>query len=139
MSQAPNSTAFLQYPFISGKQTCTSSNKPVLLQINSQDLMSLKISNRFYKHHLLSKVSLVLSIEGNSKIKVLNKEVEECNFFWSSCYNLFFLKIIVPSVFQGQAGWDFDQPGIVGSIPVHGRGLELDDLLWLNQIILWLN
>ena len=29
---------------------------------------------------------------------------------------------------QGQAGWDFGQPGPVVRSPAHGRGLELDDL-----------
>ena len=29
---------------------------------------------------------------------------------------------------QGQAGWGFGQPGLVGGVPAHGRGLEVDDL-----------
>lgn len=29
---------------------------------------------------------------------------------------------------QGQARWDFEQPGLVAGVPDHGKGLELDDL-----------
>ena len=29
---------------------------------------------------------------------------------------------------QGQAGWGFEQPGLVGGVPAYSRGLELDDL-----------
>ena len=29
---------------------------------------------------------------------------------------------------QGQAGWGFEQPGMVGGVPAHGGELELDDL-----------
>lgn len=30
--------------------------------------------------------------------------------------------------FQDQAGWGLGQLDLVGAIPAHGRGLELDDL-----------
>ena len=30
--------------------------------------------------------------------------------------------------FQGQAGWGFEQPGLVGGAPAYSRGLELGDL-----------
>ena len=30
--------------------------------------------------------------------------------------------------FQGQAGWGFEQPGLVGGAPAYSRGLELDGL-----------
>ena len=38
--------------------------------------------------------------------------------------------VVTPSlaVFQGQAGWGFEQPGLVEGVPAHGRDLELDDL-----------
>lgn len=29
---------------------------------------------------------------------------------------------------QGQPGWAFEQPGLVGGVPAYSRGLELDDL-----------
>ena len=29
---------------------------------------------------------------------------------------------------QGQAGWGFEQPGLVGGIPAYSRGLERDGL-----------
>lgn len=29
----------------------------------------------------------------------------------------------LPGSVQGQAGWDFRQPGLVGDIPAHGRGV----------------
>ena len=29
---------------------------------------------------------------------------------------------------QGQVGWGIEQPGLVGDVPAHDRGLELDDL-----------
>ena len=28
----------------------------------------------------------------------------------------------------GEAGWGFEQPGLVGDVPAYCRGLELDDL-----------
>jgi len=28
---------------------------------------------------------------------------------------------------QGQSGWGFEQPGLVGSVPAYSRGLELGD------------
>ena len=34
----------------------------------------------------------------------------------------------LPGSVQGQAGWGFEQPGLVEGVPAHGRGLELDDL-----------
>jgi len=30
--------------------------------------------------------------------------------------------------FQGQAGWSFEQSGLVGGAPAYSRGLELDDI-----------
>ncbi|PKU39640.1 hypothetical protein llap_10061 [Limosa lapponica baueri] len=32
----------------------------------------------------------------------------------------------IPGGVQGQAGWGFEQPGLVGGVPAHGRGLEFD-------------
>lgn len=29
---------------------------------------------------------------------------------------------------QSQVGWGFEQPDLVEDVPVHGRGMELDDL-----------
>ena len=29
---------------------------------------------------------------------------------------------------QGQAGWDFEQPGLEGAVPAYSRGLDLHDL-----------
>ena len=34
----------------------------------------------------------------------------------------------IPGGVQGQAGWGFGQPGLVGGVPAHGKGLELDEL-----------
>ena len=34
----------------------------------------------------------------------------------------------LPGSIQGQAGWGFEQPGLVGGVPAYSRGLELDDL-----------
>ena len=34
----------------------------------------------------------------------------------------------VPGNVQGQVGWSSEQPGLVETVPTHGRGLELDDL-----------
>ena len=31
-------------------------------------------------------------------------------------------------IVQGQAGWGFEQPGLVEGVPAHGKGSELDDL-----------
>jgi len=31
-------------------------------------------------------------------------------------------------VIQGQAGWDCEQPGLVGGVPAYSRGLKLDDI-----------
>jgi len=33
----------------------------------------------------------------------------------------------LPGSIQGQAGWGFEQPGLVGGVPAYGRGLELGD------------
>lgn len=30
----------------------------------------------------------------------------------------------IPGTAQGQAGWGWEQPGLVEGAPVHGRGLE---------------
>ena len=34
----------------------------------------------------------------------------------------------LPGSIRGQAGWAFEQPGLVGGVPAYSRGLELDDL-----------
>ena len=34
----------------------------------------------------------------------------------------------LPGSIQGQAGWDFEQPGLEGGVPAYSRGLELHDL-----------
>ena len=34
----------------------------------------------------------------------------------------------LPGSIQGQAGWSFEQPGLVGGISACSRGLELEDL-----------
>lgn len=34
----------------------------------------------------------------------------------------------VPGSVHGQVAWGFEQPGGVEAVPVHGKGLELDDL-----------
>ena len=34
----------------------------------------------------------------------------------------------IPGGVQGQAGWGFEQPGLVGGVPAHARGLELGGL-----------
>jgi len=34
----------------------------------------------------------------------------------------------LPASTQGQAGWGFEQPGLVGGDPAQERGLELGDL-----------
>ena len=34
----------------------------------------------------------------------------------------------LPGRVQGQAGWGFEQPSLVGDVPAYSRGLELDDL-----------
>jgi len=34
----------------------------------------------------------------------------------------------IPGSVQSQAGWGFEQPGLVEGVSAHGRGLELDDL-----------
>jgi len=31
----------------------------------------------------------------------------------------------LPGSIQGQAGWSFEQPGLVGAVPAYSRGLEL--------------
>ena len=33
----------------------------------------------------------------------------------------------LPGDVQGQAGWGFEQPGLVGGVPSNSRELELDD------------
>jgi len=33
-----------------------------------------------------------------------------------------------PGGFQGQAGWDFEKPGLAGAAPPYSRGLEPDGL-----------
>ena len=35
---------------------------------------------------------------------------------------------------QGQAGWGFEQPGLVGGVPANSGGLELGDLKSLFQL-----
>ena len=32
-----------------------------------------------------------------------------------------------PGSVQGQAGWGFEQPGLMEGVSVHGRGVGLDD------------
>ena len=32
----------------------------------------------------------------------------------------------MPKSTQGQVGWDLEQPGLLGGVHTHGRGLELD-------------
>lgn len=34
----------------------------------------------------------------------------------------------IPESIQGQTGWGFQQPGLMETVPAHGRELELDDL-----------
>ena len=34
----------------------------------------------------------------------------------------------IPGGVRGQAEWGLGQPDLVGGIPAHGKGLELDDL-----------
>ena len=34
----------------------------------------------------------------------------------------------IPGTAQGQAGWGFEQPGLVEGVPAYGRGLELYEL-----------
>ena len=34
----------------------------------------------------------------------------------------------LPGGIQGQAGWGFEQPGLVGDVPAYSRRFELDDL-----------
>ena len=34
----------------------------------------------------------------------------------------------LPGSIQIQAGWSFEQPGLLGGVPAYSRGLELDDL-----------
>ena len=34
----------------------------------------------------------------------------------------------IPGGAQGQAGWGLGRPDLVGDVPAHGRGLELDGL-----------
>jgi len=34
----------------------------------------------------------------------------------------------IPGGVQDQVGWGFGQPGLVGGVPAHGRGLEPDGL-----------
>jgi len=34
----------------------------------------------------------------------------------------------LPGSVRGQAGWGFEQPGLVEGVPGHGRGLGLDEL-----------
>jgi len=34
----------------------------------------------------------------------------------------------LPGSNQGQAGWGFEQPGLLGGVPACSRGVELDDL-----------
>jgi len=31
----------------------------------------------------------------------------------------------LPGSVQGQAGWDFEQPGLVVGVPAHGRDVEI--------------
>lgn len=64
MSQAPNSKASLQSLFLSGGKP-NGWNEPAAIQVNNQDLISLKISYRFWQHHSLSNFWLILSIEGS--------------------------------------------------------------------------
>ena len=39
----------------------------------------------------------------------------------------------LPGNIQGQAGWDFEQPGLEGGVSAYSRGLELRDLKCLFQ------
>ena len=34
----------------------------------------------------------------------------------------------IPGNLQGQGGWASEQPDLFGEVPVHGRGVGLDDL-----------
>jgi len=33
------------------------------------------------------------------------------------------VEIPIPGSFQGQAGWGFEQPGLMEGVPAHGRGV----------------
>lgn len=33
-------------------------------------------------------------------------------------------KLLVPRNAEGQVGWSSGQPGLLGGVPVHGRGLD---------------
>jgi len=35
---------------------------------------------------------------------------------------------LIPSSIQGEVGWGFEQPGLVGGVLTHSKGLELDNL-----------
>ena len=34
---------------------------------------------------------------------------------------------------QGQVGWGFEQPGLMGGVPAYSRGVEIDDLKGPSQ------
>jgi len=71
-------------------------------------------------------------IQGNRE----NIYLQQQSFCWIAKLQVALLSIMfplnslysLPGSFQGQVGRGLEQPGLVEGVPVHGTGLELDDL-----------